>query len=153
MNAIGTPLTDLINSGTDPIVVNGILNIDATAESEGHVNKHQMNPEDGERTGWCGTGWPNSSREIKFSGANGDRQRMIHLPCSADHGQKWQPYPVYPCSTEYAVYTYSSTAKLQVFKFGYQDSSRPVQKDGMPWGCVAHAAGVLDGILKFFYAR
>ncbi|CAN0296296.1 unnamed protein product [Ascophyllum nodosum] len=43
--------------------------------------------------------------------------------------------------------------KKNVFKFGYQDSSKPVQKDGMPWGCVAHAAGVLDGILKFFYAR
>lgn len=41
----------------------------------------------------------------------------------------------------------------QVFKFGYQDSSNPVKKEGMPWGCVAHAAGVLDGILKFFYAR
>ncbi|CAN0371091.1 unnamed protein product [Ascophyllum nodosum] len=43
--------------------------------------------------------------------------------------------------------------KKDVFKFAYQDSSQPVQKEGMPWGCVAHAAGVLDGILKFFYGR
>ncbi|CAN0173723.1 unnamed protein product [Ascophyllum nodosum] len=43
--------------------------------------------------------------------------------------------------------------KKNVFKYGYQDSSRPETKEGMPWGCVAHAAGVLDGILKFFYGR
>lgn len=41
----------------------------------------------------------------------------------------------------------------QVFKFGYSDSFNPVKKDGMPWGCVAHAAGILDGILKFYYGR
>ncbi|CAM9542239.1 unnamed protein product [Ascophyllum nodosum] len=43
--------------------------------------------------------------------------------------------------------------KKDVFKFGYHDSSRPVKKNGMPWGCVAHAAGILDGILKFYYGR
>ena len=27
----------------------------------------------------------------KFTGANGD---SIHFPCSADHEQDWEPYPV-----------------------------------------------------------
>ena len=26
-------------------------------------------------------------------------QGSIHFPCSADHEQDWQPYPVDPCST------------------------------------------------------
>ena len=81
------------------------------------------------------------------------RHGRIHLPCSVDHGQDWQPYPIHPYSAECVDHTYLHAATLQVFKFGYQDSSRPVKEDGMPWGCVAHAAGVLDGILKFFYAR
>ena len=50
MNAIGTPLTDLINSGNDPIVVNCILEIDATSESGGHASKYQIKPEGGECT-------------------------------------------------------------------------------------------------------
>ena len=29
----------------------------------------------------------------KFSGANGDSEILI-FPCSADHKQDWQPYPV-----------------------------------------------------------
>ena len=41
-------------------------------------------------------GLPNSARETKFSGANGDRQGNIPFPCSADHEQDWQPYPVDP---------------------------------------------------------
>ena len=41
-------------------------------------------------------GLPNLSREIKFSGANGDREIFIHFPCPADYEQDWQPYPVDP---------------------------------------------------------
>ena len=40
---------------------------------------------------------PNPSRETKFSGANGDRE-IFYFPCSADHEQDWQPYPVDPYS-------------------------------------------------------
>ena len=36
------------------------------------------------------------SRETKLSSANGDREIIIHLPCSADHEQDWQPYSVDP---------------------------------------------------------
>ncbi|CAN0010049.1 unnamed protein product [Sphacelaria rigidula] len=43
--------------------------------------------------------------------------------------------------------------KKQVFKFGYSDAANPVRTEGKPWGCAAHSLGVLDGILKYFYAR
>ena len=41
---------------------------------------------------------PNPSRETKFSGANERGQGNIIFPCSADHVQDWQPYPVDPYS-------------------------------------------------------
>ena len=47
-----------------------------------------------------GTGRPNPSRETKFSGANGDREKL-YFPCSTDHEQGWQPYPV---DLYYAIY-------------------------------------------------
>ena len=37
------------------------------------------------------------SRKTIFLGANGDREIFIG-PCSADHEQDWQPYPVDPYS-------------------------------------------------------
>ena len=41
----------------------------------------------------------NPSHETKFSGANADREIFnIHFPCSADHVQDSQPYPVDPYS-------------------------------------------------------
>ena len=39
----------------------------------------------------------NPSRETKCSGTYGDLEN-IHFPCSADHEQNWQPYPVDPYS-------------------------------------------------------
>ena len=42
-------------------------------------------------------GRPNPSRETKFSGTHGDREGYFHFfPCSADHEQDWQPYPIDP---------------------------------------------------------
>ena len=41
------------------------------------------------------------SREAKFSGANGDRGKS-NFPCSANHEQDWQLYPVDPYSAESA---------------------------------------------------
>ena len=32
----------------------------------------------------------------KFSGASGDRGILFYFPCSADHEQDWEPYPVDP---------------------------------------------------------
>ena len=33
-------------------------------------------------------------------------QGNIHFPCSADHVQDWQPYPVDPCSSYMCDHTY-----------------------------------------------
>ena len=41
-------------------------------------------------------GLPNPSRETRFSGANGDREKIIFPVQLADHEQDWQPYPVDP---------------------------------------------------------
>ena len=36
-------------------------------------------------------------------------QGNIHFPCSADHEQDWQPYPVYPYSSYMRAHTYIHT--------------------------------------------
>ena len=36
-------------------------------------------------------------------------QGNIHFPCSADHEQDWQPYPVDPYSAIYDYHTYIHT--------------------------------------------
>ena len=65
---------------------------------------------------------PNSSRETKFSGTK-NADRGIFIPCSADHEQDWQPYPVDPyCSymCDHTCLLYSGTSMiLQWFLFFY----------------------------------
>lgn len=39
---------------------------------------------------------------------------------------------------------------VQVFLYGYIDHD---DTEGKKWGCVAHALGMLDGILKITYGR
>lgn len=41
----------------------------------------------------------------------------------------------------------------QVFAYAFPKPSEVERVEGMPWGCAAHAVGVLDGILKVFYGR
>ena len=67
--------------------------MDAATEHGGRnpVSKHQIQPEYGDEQ--ADAGLPNPSRETKFSGANANRE-MLYFPCSVDHGQNWQPYPV-----------------------------------------------------------
>ncbi|CAM9908226.1 unnamed protein product, partial [Hapterophycus canaliculatus] len=43
--------------------------------------------------------------------------------------------------------------KKEVFAYGFPKPSEVERVEGMPWGCVAHSVGVLDGILKVFYGR
>ena len=38
-------------------------------------------------------------------------QRNVHFPCSADHEQDWQPYPVDPYSAIYVPDIYMTIAK------------------------------------------
>ena len=56
--------------------------------------------------GWRGKGWPNQSREVKFSGANGDRGKK-YFSCSAHHEYDWQTYPVDQYSAIWNDHTYS----------------------------------------------
>ena len=53
---------------------------------------------------WRGTGRPNPSREAKFLARTGTGKH--YFPCSADHEQDWQPYPVDEYSAESAEHTY-----------------------------------------------
>ena len=73
--------------------------MDAAAElGRNPVSKqHQIQPEYGDeqadagRDGWTRLARPNSLRHARGQG-------NINFPCSADHEQDWQPYPVDPYS-------------------------------------------------------
>ena len=44
-------------------------------------------------------------------------QRNIHFPCSADHEQDWQPYPVDPYSALCDDHTYIQVIDMKDLKF------------------------------------
>ena len=78
----------------------GGVNMDATAElGRNPVSKHQIQPEYGDEQADAGRDCrtrlarPNSQARTERGQGN------IHFPCSADHEQDWQSYPVdtYPC--------------------------------------------------------
>ena len=99
MNAIvGAQLRDPINSGLTQLRL-AVLNIimDAAAEiGRNPVCKHQIQPEYGdERLTRDGTAEPVSRDQILRRERG---QGNFHFPCSADHVQDWQPYPVDPYS-------------------------------------------------------
>ena len=58
------------------------------------VSKHQIQPEYGDEQADAGRDGPSEpvSRDQILRHARG--QGNIHFPCSADHEQDWQPYPV-----------------------------------------------------------
>ena len=66
------------------------------------VSKHQIQPEYGRLTR-DGTAEPVSRDQI-LRHARG--QGHVHFPCSADHEQDWQPYPVDPYSARCDDHTY-----------------------------------------------
>ena len=74
--------------------------MDAAAElGRNPVSKNQIQPEYGDEwadSGRDGTAEPVSRDQI-LRHARG--QGNIHFPCSADHEQDWQPYPVDPYSS------------------------------------------------------
>ena len=71
--------------------------MDAAAElGRNPVSKHQIQPEYGDdEQADAGRDEPVSRDQI-LRHARG--QGNIHFPCSADHEQDWQPYPVDPYS-------------------------------------------------------
>ena len=83
--------------------------MDAAAElGRNPVSKHQIQPEYGEmsRLTRDGTAEPVSRDQI-LRHARG--QGNVHFPCSADHEQDWQPYPVDPYSAICDDHTYIHT--------------------------------------------
>ena len=86
--------------------------MDAAAElGRNPVSKHQIQPEYGEmsRLTRDGTAEPVSRDQILRHGRG---QGNIIFPCSADHEQDWQPYPVDPYSAICDDYTYIHTYNL-----------------------------------------
>ena len=49
-------------------------------------------------------------------------QGNVHLPCSADHEQDWQPYPVDPysaiCDDHTYIHTYIHSKRLSIDQLG-----------------------------------
>ena len=83
--------------------------MDAAAElGRNPVSKHQIQPEYGEMSKLTrdGTAEPVSRDQI-IRHARG--QGNLHFPCSADHEQDWQPYPVDPYSAIWDDHTYIHT--------------------------------------------
>ena len=79
MNAIRRQLRDPINSGLTRWRI-AVLNklMDAAAElGRNPVSKHQIQPEYGDEQADAGLDCRTRSREIKFSGANADREILI----------------------------------------------------------------------------
>ena len=86
--------------------------MDAAAElGRNPVSKHQIQPVSMEmsRLTRDGTAEPVSRDQI-LRHARG--QGNIHFPCSADHEQDWQPYPVDPYSAICHDHTYIHTYKV-----------------------------------------
>ena len=82
--------------------------MDAAAElGRNPVSKHQIQPEYGDEQADAGRDCRNVSRDQILRRER--EQGNIHLPCSADHVQDWQPYPVdpyccYMCDHTYRTY-------------------------------------------------
>ena len=103
MNAIGTQLRDPINSGLTRWRM-ALLNdyMDAAAElGRIPVASTGFSPREMSRLSRDGTA-ESVSRDQIFRHER--EQGNIDFPCSADHEQNWQPYPVDPYSRYYYVH-------------------------------------------------
>ena len=95
MNAIGTQLRDPINSGLTRWRM--AVSYGRRRGTREESRKHQIQPEYGdEQTDAGRDGFSAASRDQILRHARG--QGNVHFPCSADHEQDWQPYPVDPYS-------------------------------------------------------
>ena len=96
--------------------------MDAAAElGRNPVSKHQIQPEyvcmEMSRLTRDGTAEPVSQDQIlRHARGQGD----IHFPCSADHEQDWQPYPVDPYSAICDDYTCSVRLNMVCYISGWQ---------------------------------
>ena len=94
--------------------------MDAAAEfGRNPVSEHQIQPEYGDgKADADGTAEPVSRDQI-LRHARG--QGSIHFPCSADHEQDWQPYPVDPYSAICDDHTYIHTYGIWTFLLQARD--------------------------------
>ena len=93
------------------------LIMDAAAELERDpVSKHQIQPEYGDEQADAGRDW--RTRLARPNSQARTRTGNIIFPCSADHVQDWQPYPVDPYSCYVCDYTYIHTWHLNGFPDG-----------------------------------
>ena len=115
--------------------------MDAAAElGRNPVSKHQIQPEYGvSRLTRDGTAEPMSRDQI-LRHARG--QGNIHFPCSADHEQDWQPYPVdlYSaiCDDHTCIHTYIPSHMAVVIYYyiqvGYKYKATTWYLNGFPNG-------------------
>ena len=92
------------------------------------VSKHQIQPEYGDEQADagrdCRTRLPNPNSQART------RTGKYHFPCSADHEQDWQPYPVDPYSAICDDHTYIHIVAAQAAyrqQCSYSSSSILVQ--------------------------
>ena len=97
--------------------------MDAAAElGRNPVSKHHIQPEYGDEQADAGTAEPVPRDQI-LRHARG--QGNINFPCSADHEQDWQPYPVDPYSAICDDHTYIHTyihltlASINIYIYTY----------------------------------
>ena len=84
--------------GTDPIAYDNLnKQMKAAAEiGRNPVSKHQIQPEYGDKQADAGRDCRARLRDQTLRRERGRGKN--HFPCSADHEQDWQPYPVDPYS-------------------------------------------------------
>ena len=84
--------------------------MDAAAElGKNPVNKHQNQPKYEDEQ--ADAGWDCRTRLARPNSQARTGQGNIYFPCSADHVQDWQPYPVDPYSAICDDHTYIHTYK------------------------------------------
>ena len=82
--------------------------MDAAAELGGNpVSKHQIQPEYGDEQADAGRNCRTRLARPNSQARTGTGE--CYFPCSADHEQDWQPYPVDPYSTICDDHTYIHT--------------------------------------------
>ena len=79
----------------------------ATELGRNPVSKHQIQPEYGDEQADTGRDCRTRlARPNPQARTNADREIDMDFPCSADHVQDWQPYPVDPYSCSMCGHTY-----------------------------------------------
>ena len=89
------------------------------------MRKHHIQPEYGDEQADAGRDSRNRLARPNYQARTGTESININFPCSADHEQDWQPYPVDPYSgmsdDETDILLYSSPQVIIVMESGRND--------------------------------